>query len=70
MCEILIHNANTFEPATFHASILYSNLLSTQTVGLLSKRTGEGDISILDTISYSLVLAVWLGVMECKCMHV
>lgn len=37
MCEILIRH-NAFKPAIFHAHILYSNFVSAQTLGLVSKK--------------------------------
>lgn len=41
MCEILIHH-NAFELAIFHAYVLYSNLLSAQRLGHVSKKDGGG----------------------------
>lgn len=41
MCEILIHHY-AFEPAIFHVYVLYSNLLSAQTLGMCEKRTVGG----------------------------
>lgn len=58
MCEILIHH-NAFEPAIFYAYVLYSNLLSAQTLGHVSKKDrGGGNIYI---ISNGLVLDVCLA---------
>lgn len=57
MCGILIYHY-AFEPAIFHAYVLYSNLLSAQTLGHVSKKDrGVGNIYI---ISNGLVLDVCL----------
>ena len=45
MCEILIHH-NAFEPAIFHAYVLYSNLFPAQTLGHVSKKDRRGKIYI------------------------
>lgn len=41
MCEISIHYY-AFEPVISHAHVLYSNLLSAQTLGCVKKEAGGG----------------------------
>lgn len=61
MCEISIHYY-AFEPVISHAYVLYSNLLSAQTLGCVKKEAGGGKYIYINIyiISNSLVLDVCL----------
>lgn len=74
MCEILIHH-NAFELAIFHAYVLYSNLLSTQTLGHVSKKDREGGgggdkyIYVISNAFGLGCLSGWLFLNANACMY-